>query len=255
MNQRLSDKLSTFPESLSKAKSKDEVNTAVVEIERLVLKSNFEDHQNSVSAAYEAQDYTVGEANTRGLDWKIRLLRVLSNANFCYLQRLGVHGGQTQVIGQPENIDVTFQIYNALIPAYEAVSVAAFEDFLEGNSKEEGAAKPHKAGWINKFLVEVPAELGEKLHESQEKDAGTNGKLAAMIASKKTELQEYQKTLTPPRIERTPRAKKAPKASESETDSGMETETTSENVVDGNTPAEIPEGDTAELARAEAAQS
>lgn len=229
MNQRLSDRLDKLPELLAEAKSIDAVDNAIVEVERLVLKSNYESHQSgSPEAAYEARDYVVGERNTRGLDWKLRTLRVVADANFCRMVRVGVHGGQTRILGQPENIDITLRIFETLVPALDAVSKTEFTNFSDGQNKEENAPVVHRAGWINKFLIEHAPALGTTIQESREKDAGSNGKLATMVSSREAALQEFANSLVPAKpapAPKTPKAKAAPSSSANpEAEAGTEAE-------------------------------
>lgn len=248
MNQRLNDKLSTIAETLAEVKTVEELQNTTVEIERLVLKSNFEDFQSGKpQAAYEARDYVVGERNTRGLSWKLNLLRMIAEFNFCKMVRVGVHGGQTKILGQPENIDTTLTIYHALVPAYENLSKTEFTNFSDGQSKEEGAATVHRVGWINAFLLESPVKLGEALKESRERDAGSNGKIAGAIAEMNSNLTTFQSSLAPAKAESAPKAEKAPKSkkssqtqetAEGETVSDTPAETNGENAADASTATE-----------------
>lgn len=251
MNQKLTDKLDKLPAALETAKTTEDVTTAVVEIERLVLQSNYEDSRSgSPEESYIAQDYVVGERNTRGLSWKLNLLRSIAAANFCRLVRVGVHGGQTRILGQQSNIDVTLRIYDALVATYTRLSTAAFTDFSDGHKSAEGAPTVHKAGWINQFLIEAPNELMADVVASREKDAGANSKVATMIAERTAKLQEFATSLAPAKPEKAPKAEKAPKSpkagkttasngnAEAETSSASVDENTGESAGVGNTVAE-----------------
>lgn len=246
MNQRLNEKLTSFPETMSKAKTAEEISNSIVEIERLVLKSNFEDHQaGSPAAPYVAQDYIVGERNTRGLSWKLNLLRTIAAATFCKMVRMGVHGGNVRILGQGENIDTTLRIYETLVDTYDGFGKTAFTDFSDGQKGEEGTPKVHRAGWINQFLVAAPEALASALTESRAKDAVSNGKLASMVAERESALHEYASSLVPakpPQAEKAPKAPKTPKPKkagkvdplEASLDS-QEDETTTENEEDEST--------------------
>lgn len=237
MNQKLTEKLSSLPDNLTAAATPADMSTAIVETERLVLKSNLED---TSPGPVIAQDYLVGEANTRGLSWKLNLLRKVADANFCKLVRIGVHGGTTRLLGTQENIDTTLSIYDALVAAYTAKSAAAFTEFIDGNKTEEGAPSVHKAGWINQWLIDAPNAIFEAVSESRETDAGNNKKLADMIAERTSAVTEFQASLAPvkpPKAERAPKTPKPPKGSKAKNNGSSAGETDSENEELVNIPA------------------
>lgn len=212
MNQRLTERLSKFSEMANNAKSINELTNVVVETERIVFKSNFEDRQGGgPEANYETREFVVGEANTRGISWKLNLLRAVADANFSKMVRVGVHGGQAILLGQPDNLDITFAIYHALEPVYERLGKTAFDEFMEAQQGAEGTEKINRGGWINQWLVASPANLTETINESRNKDAASNGKLANLLVEKDTALQSYLETVTPPKPVKTPKAPKAPK--------------------------------------------
>lgn len=237
MNQKLTDKLATLPETLGTSKDVDELNNAVVEVEREVLRSNFTDSQSgSPQEAFTARDYILGERNTRGLSWKLNLMTVVAEANFCRMVRVGIHGGQTQILGQPENIDTTIRIYESIVPVYDTVGKAAFDSFAEGNGKEEGAATPNRAGWINQYLIKAPEAMGAAIEAQRSKDAASNGKIAKMIAEKGEELNTYRASLAPAKPVKEPKAPKAPKTPK--TPKGQKA---SRELPEGMTPKEAAE--------------
>lgn len=216
MNQKLTDKLARFPEAIAGVKTLDELTTSLVEIERLVLKSNYETKQSgSPLAEYEARDFIVGESNTRGLSWKLNLFRAIAEATFCKMVRVGVHGGNVRVLGQPENIDTTLQIYNALVPVFEGLGGTAFTEYSDGQKGEEGEAPVNRTGWVNQWLIAAPTKLAEAVAESRTHDTSQNGKIANMVLEANSELTVYQSSLAPAKVERTPRAPRDPKAPKS----------------------------------------
>lgn len=209
MNQKLSERLATLPEALSKATNEEAVSTAVSEVERLVLKSTFDDAQSGSLGEYVSQDYVVGERNTRGLSWKLNLLRTVAQNTFTELLRVGVHGGNVKLLGYQDHINATLAIYNALVDAYGTVAQAAFTSFSDENKPAEGDAPVHKAGWINQFLLAAPDQLGEDLTASREKDLGSNAKAANVIAEQSAALKAFKETILPPPAPRAPRKSKA----------------------------------------------
>lgn len=251
MNQQLTERLEKLPEILGKATTVAELNAAVVDLERLVLKSNYADSQSgSPEAAFEARDYILGERNTRGLSWKLNLMTVIAEANFCRMVRVGIHGGQTQILGQPENIDTTIRIFEAIVPVYDTVGKNEFTSYSDSASKEEGAATPHRAGWINQYLTKAPEAMGAAIEESRTKDTSGNSKLAKMVEERTAELNQFRASLVPAKPVKEPKAPKAPKApkqpkgqkaSRSNGSSGDESDSESEddeNTVPGKTPAQ-----------------
>lgn len=214
MNQRLTERLAAFPETVGKATNMEGVQNAFIDISRHVLNSNFEEAKAGQDPGpYISRDYSLGDRNTRGLSWKLNLMRMVCEGTFCHMHRVGVHGGQVQIRGTEENVNTAIQIFEALVPAFEAQGKTAFTEFSDG-PKEEGAPTPHRAGWINQYLISAPAEISTALSAVRSEDAGKNGKLAAMIAERENGLKEYQASLAPvkPAPEpKTPKAKKAPK--------------------------------------------
>lgn len=210
-------KLDQLPENLTKAKSVSDVNGLLVDVERQVMKRVFDERNaGRDTETYTAEDYLLGEKNTRGLSWKLVLMREIAKANFCHMQRIGAHGGTIRIHGQPSNIAATKQIYEALAAGLEPISQSAFTSF--NDARAEGDAAVHKIGWINKFMIDTPAELGTALTESRNKDAGGNAKLAKMLEEKGEELKTYQASLAPAKAAPAPKdpnalkAARAPKA-------------------------------------------
>ena len=208
MNSRLTSQLDSFASTVDSAADAQAIQAAIVSIEETVLKSNLEEQSTAPTVV---QDYLVGEANTRGLSWKLNLLRQVAAANFCQLVRVGVHGGTVRLIGQQENIDITLRIYDALVSAYEALSAKEFTAFVDGQPKEEGVAAPHRVGWTNKFLVGAPDDAFAAVTSSRE-SASSNKKVADLIAEKNSGIAELKSTLAPAKPERAPKEPKAPKA-------------------------------------------
>lgn len=206
MNTKLQSMLSNFPAVLERATTNDDIRTAVVDLENAVLKSNLEEN---TEGPYTSREYLVGEPNTRGLSWKLNLLSLVARANFCERMRLGIHGGSTRILGQDENLDVTFQVYDALVAKYEELSKKAFDTFVEGQSKDEKAPTVHRVGWLGKFLIDAPNEVFEAVFRVR--DDGANAKTMAMIEKKNEGLAELRNTFTPTRSPATPKPKKAPK--------------------------------------------
>lgn len=227
MNQRLSNLLDTFPSELEKATSVAAIAEAIASIEAQVLKSNLEENS---TAPVVAQDFLVGEANTRGLSFKLNLLRQVASANFTQVVRIGVHGGTVKILGQQDNIDITLAIYNALIPAYESVSKTAFTEYADSQKGEEGPAA-HRVGWINKFLVDAPDEAFASVANAREAQGGSNRKIADLLAQKTSDIVAFKATLTPPKPVKEPKAPKPKK-----TKAAVEASTDSENVA----PEDIP---------------
>lgn len=210
MNAKLTDKLTKLPETLSAATDLAALTNSLVEVERLVLKSNYENKQSgSPVGEYEARDFVVGEANTRGLSWKLNLCRAVAEGTFCKMVRSGVHGGNVRILGLPENVDTTIQIYTALVPAFEILGGTAFTGFADGLG--EGEAAPNRTGWVNQWLIATPAELASAITESRANDTSQNRKIADMVEEANSALTVFQSSLTPAKVERAPREPKAPK--------------------------------------------
>lgn len=210
MNQKLTDKLTKLPETLSGTADFEGLKNAIVETERLVLKSNYENKQSGAPVGeYEARDFVVGEANTRGLSWKLNLCRAVAEGTFCKMVRTGVHGGNVRILGLPENVDTAIQIYTAAVPAFDILGGSAFTAFADGLA--EGEAAPNRTGWINQWLIAAPAELASAIAESRISDTSQNRKIADMVAEADSALTVFQSSLTPAKVERAPREPKAPK--------------------------------------------
>lgn len=189
-------KLDQLQENLSKAKSVGDVNGLLVDVERQVMKRVYDDRNaGRDTEAYTAEDYLLGEKNTRGLSWKLVLMREVARANFCQMIRIGAHGGTVKIVGQPSNIAATRTIYEALASSFDPIGQAAFASY--NDARGENDAPVHKIGWVNQFLINTPTELGAALTESREKDAGGNAKLAKMLEEKNSDLQAYLKSLAP----------------------------------------------------------
>lgn len=212
MNAKTQSLLNNFPAALEKATTNEEIKQAVVELENAVLKSNLDENSD---APVVARDYVVGEANTRGLSWKLNLLRAVAAANFCQLMRIGVHGGNTRVLGQEDNLNITFAVYDALVAKYEEASAKAFQDFSDAQSKDENAEKVHRVGWTGKYLIDSPTEVFEAVMQAREENS--NAKVTAMVERKNEALGQLRATFTPTRTPAAPKAKKskAPKDGES----------------------------------------
>lgn len=208
MNSKVTERLAALPENLSKATTEEAVSIAVAEVERLILKSTFEEAPTGSLGDYVAQDYVVGERNTRGLSWKLGLLRTVANSNFTEVLRVGVHGGNVKLLGYQDHIDSTLAIYNALVDAYGTVSQAAFTSFSDENKPAEGDAPVHKAGWINAWLLEAPTQLHDDLEASRAKDLSSNAKAANVIAEQAAALNAFKATILPPPAPRAPRKSK-----------------------------------------------
>lgn len=216
-------KLAQLPEALAKAKSSAEVATAVVDVERNLLKQVMDAHTGGRDTEdYTTQDFLVGERNTRGLSWKLALLRVIAANNFCQMIRIGVHGGTTQIAGQPANIENTLAVYNAISGVMDPLSQSAFTSYSEANKDGEGEPPIHKVGWVNKFLLDLPGELSDALKAAREKDAGGNGKLAKTIEEKDAALATFTKSLAPVKAAAQPRTPKAPRAPKPPKNAGEE---------------------------------
>jgi len=212
MNSRLTAQLASFSGALESATTGEEIQAALVALEGTVLKSNIEEQS---TASVEAREYLVGEANTRGLSWKLNLLRQVAAANFCQLVRVGVHGGNTKILGQPENIDITLAIYEALIPAYEALSSKAFTEFSDAQTKGEGEPTVHRVGWVNKFLIDAPDSAFGAVSGDRESAASGNRKASDTINEKSSAVATFKASLAPAKPAKEPKAPKAPKAKKS----------------------------------------
>lgn len=210
MNQKLTDRLNALPETAAKSSKFDEVVASVVEVERLVLKSNYEDKQSGVTAEFEKREYEVGGPNTRGLSWKLVLFRTIADATFCQMVRVGVHGGNVLVLGQPDNVNATIAIFESLVPVMDTISKSAYTEFADG-PKEEGASTPNRTGWINQWLIDAPETLSTAIAESRSKDTSSNSKIANMVAEAESALKEFRGTVVPPKPVKVPKAPKAPK--------------------------------------------
>lgn len=206
MNAKLQSQLSNFPAALERAETNEAIQSVVVDLENAVLRSNLEDTSDS---PFVSRDYVVGEPNTRGLSWKLNLLRLVAAANFCQLMRIGVHGGNTRVLGQEENLNTTFQVYDALAARYEELSKKAFQEFSDSRNKGEGEESVHRVGWVGKFLIEAPTEAFQAVTNAREE--GSNSRTTAMIEKKNEGLNTLRATFTPARTPAAPKAKKAPK--------------------------------------------
>lgn len=256
MNSKLAENLEKFPQTLTNVKDVSGLIESVVGLERLVLKSNYEDRQSGNQAAYERREFEVGGPNTRGLSWKLALCRVLAEATFCKMVRTGVHGGGTVILGRPENIDITIKLFTDLTPVYDELSKTVYTETAEGASQADGATPMTKAGWISAWLLNTPLEMATAIKESREKDASSNQKIAAMISEAEAGLMEYEKTLEPIKVTRAPKASRPRRAAKAEMEDDPnrpapeedeegeddETENGSENGDSGNTPDEQASG-------------
>lgn len=238
MNQRLTNLLTTLPDTLTKTDSNAAIQTAVVALEDAVLRSNLENYQNNAEGPFVSREYLVGEANTRGLSWKLNLLRLVAAANFCQLVRLGVHGGSTRVLGQEENLNTTFTVYDALVLCYEELSKKAFTDFTDQQEKGSEETTTHRVGWVNKFLQDAPTEVFAAVDSARA--SATDRKAEAMIAKKDEQMKELKATFAPVKAAAAPKApkeKKAPKKSDAEIIAAQNAEAASGSAEQSDTPS------------------
>lgn len=208
MNQKLTSAIASLNDKLEAADSPEAIQSVLVDYGNTALKSNLEDSQNNSGGEVTSREYLVGEANTRGLSWKLNLLRQCAQVNFCQMVRLGVHGGSVRIIGTEENINATFALYDALVPRYEEVSKKAFQDFSDQQGKEEGGKAPHRVGWVNQYLIETPNSAFGAVQEAR----GSNPRVDAMLAQNEERFKEVRASFAPARAEKAPKAAKAPKA-------------------------------------------
>ena len=243
MNNKLQTLLTQLPTNLANAESNDAIKTVVVDLENAVLRSNLEETSDT---PFVSRDYVVGEANTRGLSWKLNLLRLVATANFCQLMRIGVHGGNTRVLGQEENLDTTFQVYDALTDRYAELSAKEFESFSDARSKEENAEKVHRVGWVGKFLIDAPTEVFAAVEASRQENA--SAKVTALIEKKNEGLNQLRATFAPVRTPAAPKAPKAPKEGK------RRKKTDAEIIAEQNAAAEGSEGQESETGSESAAE-
>ena len=235
MNAQLTEAINGLSTRLENAKNPGDIQKAIVEIHRQALKASFDAGQTGDAANYTSREYSVGEANTRGLSWKLNLLRRVAEANLTKMVRTGVHGGGTRILGTSDNIDATIAIYEALAAHFTAASPKAFEDYSAENKAEDGTTV-HRAGWMNKWLVDNPDEIFTAVQAQRERDAGSNKQLQNSILEANSALNVYQSSLSPakaPKAEKAPKAKRAPKSNGTEaatTEDVEEIGTVSENV-------------------------
>lgn len=208
--------LTGLPEVLKTAKSTSTVTSAISNVVRQLASEQYSAHNaGSDTEAYEARDYLVGERNTRGLSWKLNMLREIAAANFCQMVRTGVHGGGTKLIGQPSNIDNTLAIYDAVIAAVEPIAATAYAELSD--SRDEGSTEPlpHKVGWTNKFLTDYPTDLTTAIQTQRESDAGKSSAYGEMITQKNSDLATFKSTLGLAKAAKEPRDPNAPKPEKS----------------------------------------
>lgn len=232
-------KIEGLADALKGAKDAAAVSAIIVDLERQILKQNFDarnagqDEDPIVTVPYE-----VGGRNTRGLSWKLELLRAVSKANFVVMRRTGVHGGGVNLIGQQKNIDLTLKIYDALAAAYDPLSTAAFTSYSEGRTENDPAV--HKVGWMNQFLIETPKQMGQSIDEAFATATSGNSKLAKVVQDKTDELSAYVASQSlaskPAKEPKAPKAKKSAK-------NGQSTESAPQG--EGTETATVTEGDTA----------
>lgn len=204
--------LTGLPETLKTAKSTADVKTAISNVVRQLAADQYKANNGGTDTeAYEARDYLVGERNTRGLSWKLNMLREIAAANFCEMVRTGVHGGGTKIIGQPTNIDNTLAIYDAAVAASEPIAATAYAELVDGRNADDTEPTPHKVGWTNKFLTEFPSEITATITTQRDADAGGSTAYADMINQKNSDLKTYKSSLGLTKAPKEPRDPNAPK--------------------------------------------
>ena len=220
-------KLSAKAESAKEIGNVAEAALFSAKVSELLLKHNLE----MAEIASEDQYGVVGDKHADlNLDqrWKINLLSVLTQYNFCkpVYHRIpkgarSTRSGSTKtvyakethttIIGTPENVEVVKYLYSLLVEQFERLGMVAWSDKLTNDRRiilERGLPKSHpgyKKPWRvfkttspniykNSFYVGAVRGVLEKLEAQMTAAQITNTKITDLVLVHDAKIDEYMQT-------------------------------------------------------------
>jgi len=114
--------------------------------------------------SYEKGFFRVGEDRTPGLQWRLNLIYVLAQYNFCAFIRYGVHGGSGVIVGQPSNMGAVKEMYEATVETIERLAEPEWFFMKTDLERMARAGYPKAAAWKNSFKLGFPDGLRQKLY-------------------------------------------------------------------------------------------
>jgi hypothetical protein len=190
----LRDKLDAITRLMERAGTVHEAESAAEAMQRLVLRHNLSAEDlsglgKSEKEAYEAGFIRVGEDRTQGLQWRLNLIYVLAEYNFCAFIRYGSHGGSGTIVGQPSNQEAVRAMFDATVPTIERI--AANEWYLLKNDLQRlyQAGSPGAVGWKNSFKIGFPAGLREKMRLERVHEISEDHRVSALVITKDEEIK------------------------------------------------------------------
>lgn len=168
MDSNLKEKLIGIKGLMERAGTVSEAEAAAAAMTRLVLKHNISEEELASlgvvdKEAYESGYIQVGPNGSSGLQWKLNLLYVLSEFNFCKFVRAGKHGGDGYIIGQPTNQKIVIEMFNVTVQTVERLAVDEWYIMLNDWERMMNAGNPKASGWKNSFKLGFPSGLHLKL--------------------------------------------------------------------------------------------
>lgn len=172
-----------------------EAEAATAAMQRLVLKHNLsaEDVDNlntSTKETYDADFIRVGDRKTQGLQWRLNLLYVLAEYNFCVFIRYGHHGGDGVLVGQKSNKDAVRMMLDVTVPTLERIADSEWYLLKNDSARCRAAGYPTATAWKNSFKIGFVAGLRLKMQLERKSEALGDDRVSALVSLKDVELKE-----------------------------------------------------------------
>ena len=188
-------KLEDIKRLMEAAGTVGEAEAATAAMQRLMFRHNLTAEDlatldTSSKEEYSADFISVGDRKSRGLQWKLNLLYVLAEYNFCVFIRYGHHGGDGVLVGQQVNKDAVRMMFDATVLTVDRI--ADLEWYLIKNNLTEWykAGGPSTTAWKNSFKIGFVTGLRLKMQLERKSEVLEDNRASALVSLKDMELKE-----------------------------------------------------------------
>lgn len=170
-----------------------EAEAAAAAMQRLIFRYNISEEDLAGLGKSTKEEYDVGFIRVApdkkpGIQWRLNLLYVLCDYNFCSFIRYGHHGATGVIVGQPTNQTAVQEMFDITCTTVERL--AEDEWFMTRNDLRRwgGAGCPPATAWKNSFKIGFSAGLKLKMQLERKSELLGNDHASALVLVKDYEL-------------------------------------------------------------------
>lgn len=187
-------KLQDIKKLMEAAGTIGEAEAAATAMQRLVLKHNLTTEDltslgKSTKEEYEAGFIRVAPDRKPGIQWRLNLLYVLAEYNFCAFIRLGHHGATGYVVGQPSNQEAVRTMFESTVGTVEKLSESEWY-YFRNDLRWFRTGCPTATAWKNSFKLGFSAGLRIKMGLERKNELDQIEGASALVLVKDHELKE-----------------------------------------------------------------